>query len=385
MWRRPLYFQDCIRIDEDIWFASGDYNGLYRYQLKEKKLERTATFPHEPFGLEGLFLKMCQYEKKLLFIPQHSKRLYIFDIENMIITDFSIPQLVDNIEPPYFFEAVVYGDHLYMMGAKYPGILKFNLKNGLFEIIDQWIKKLQNEIHLDIKGIYLGMKGVIEGSRFFVPCYQSNRVLEFDMLTEQCCFHKVGNDANRYARLIKSGDIFILVTHDWTETGHVIYWNYADDCCNEIQFDMKPYVDREIVEYLGDIWIFSFISNEICRIENSEKIRYYTVPDTKKTEIVFVRPTEKGLFFSDYVTRSWYNINSIKKVEKVDSWMKECVNLYELEEMLFAEEMPDKILKESNSYTLEYFIKKVDVKDTLRVKEEMGVGKDIYYLCDGGN
>ncbi len=385
MWKEPLYFRDCVCINQEIWFAAGAYNGLYRYLLKEKKLERIAIFPHEPFGQDGLFLKICQYKKRLIFVPQYGKWLCIFHTEELRMESVKIPKLTEDVALPYFCEAVVYGDCVYMMGAGYPGILKFNFLDDSFEIIDHWFKKLRDEVHLSRKEFYLGMKGVVDGSKFFIPCYQCNRVLEFDMRTGQYCFHKVGNEKNTYVRLIKSGDAFVLVTHDHTDMACVVYWDYIDGHCREVQFNMKPYIDREIVEHEGDTWVFSWISNEICRVKESGEINQYLVPDTEETEIVFVRAVEEGLFFSDCITQHWYKINSCRKAEKIGPLMKDCIAPSELEKMLLAEEMPNQILPECFKYSLEYLIKKTIKKGSVSVDKGICVGKEIYRFCNGGN
>lgn len=385
MWRRPLYFKDCVRLNQDIWFASGDYNGLYRYQMKEKKIERIAIFSHEAFRQESLFLRICQYKKSLIFVPQESKRLYIFNTEDMHMTDIEIPKLTPDIEPPYFCEAMVYEDSIYMMGAKYPGILRFDFQRGSFEIIDQWLKELQDEINMNRKEIFLGMRGVIEGRNIFMPCYQCNRVLEFDIATNKYRLHKVGSDENRYARLIKLHDTFVLVTHNQTDMCHVVYWNYTDGQHREIQFAMKPYIDRGIIEYLGDTWIFSLISNEICQVKDSGEVSFCAIPNTKEVEIMFMATIKGELFFSDYLTQFWYKVDSFKNVEKVCPWVKDSVSLNELEERLLGEEMPNHLLFESPCYPLEYLIKKTNIADHSYVIRKEETGRGIYRLCSVGN
>ena len=181
MLKRPFYFVDYIQINNEIWFTSGDYNGLYKYNLEEKRTERIAIFPYEPFEQVGLFLKMVQYKNSLIFVPATAKRIYIFNIEGGGFTDVKIPGLSDILQPIYFGEAVIYKEYLYLLGVRYPGIVKINLESYEVEIVDQWLDELSDEIMLDKNENILGYGGVVEEDRFLIPCYQCNRVLEFNM------------------------------------------------------------------------------------------------------------------------------------------------------------------------------------------------------------
>ncbi len=63
----------------------------------------------------------------------------------------------------------------------------------------------------------------MEEDRFLIPCYQCNRVLEFNMNTGEYCFHEIGNKVNKYVRMIRIKDTYVLVTHDNEEICHVIF------------------------------------------------------------------------------------------------------------------------------------------------------------------
>ncbi|MDE7324000.1 MAG: hypothetical protein K2N73_15065 [Lachnospiraceae bacterium] len=384
MIKRGFYFQDCIRINNDIWFASGDYNGLYRYNVGNKRTERVALFPNEPFYQESLYIKICFYDNNLIFIPQYGKRINIYNLYNKLLVDIEIPNLTESIQPPYFCEAVVYKQYLFMMGAKYPGIIKVNLENYEVEIIDQRFIKLQNEICMNIYGIFLGTEGVLEANKFFIPCYQCNKVLEINLDIGEYCLYEVGSKNNQYARIIKAGDTFVLVTHNVKNDGYVVFWDYEKDTCEEVHFEMRGYVDRAVIEYLGDIWILSYASNEICRVGIRDKqVNYYSVPDVDNLGIIFARVVDNELLFCDYYTQSWYKINNSMVIEKVLEKIDECVSEKEIEKRLLEDEFENKLYDEKTSY-LEFFIKKVQKSETLYSDKKSGalIGKNIYKLCN---
>lgn len=384
MIKRGFYFQDCIRIDDNVWFASGDYNGLYKYNVGNKSTERVTLFSGESFGQESLYIKICLYDNNLIFIPQYGKRISIYNFFKNLLVDIEIPKLTENIQPPYFCEAVVYKHYLFMMGAKYPGIIKVNLEKYEVEIIDYQFEKLRKETHTNIHEISLGTEGVLEANRYFIPCYQCNKVLEINLDTNEYRFYEVGSKDNKYARLIKTNNIFVLVTHNVKNDGCVVFWNYENNTYEEVHFGMKAYVDRAIIEYMGDIWILSYISNEICRVGFRDKqVIHYSVPDVEKLGIVFARVVDDELLFCDYYTQAWYKVNKSVEIEKVLERINECISEKEIEKQLLEEEFENKLYDEKTSY-LEFFIKKIQRFETLGSYEKRSafIGKEIYKLSN---
>lgn len=376
-----FYFQDYVHIDKDIWFTSGDYNGLYKYNLEEKRTELVAVFPHEPYYQFGLFLKMCQYKKNLIFVPQYSKRIYIFNIDNGFLTNIKIPKLTEALQPPYFCEAVVYDNCLYMMGAKYPGIVKINLEDYSAVIIDQWVKELQNEANFDMRGIWLGMEGVLENNRFLIPCYQCNRILELDLCTNEFRFYEVGSKKNRYARMIKAGNIFILVTHDEKNGCCVVFYEPLKKCCEEVQCNMQAYVDRFVIEYLNGIWILSPVSNEICCIKLSDReVSCYSIIGSERSDIVFARVVNEELFFCDCYTQAWYKINNLGLIEKIETNIIDAQNIIEIEQRIISQKMQDYFTGEYVSYPFSVWMKQIINQNSFPKKFNQieNVGKTIY-------
>ena len=357
---QALCFQDCIRIDNNIWFTSLDYNGLYRYNLDEKKTERIGDFTYEPFEQVGLFIKICRYKNNLIFVPQYSKRIYIYIIDIGIFKDIQIPKLTENLSGPYFFEAVVFEKYIYMMGAMYPGILKVNLETYEVEVIDWWLKKLQSEVRINTNELLLGREGALQYNNFWIPCYQCNRVLEFNLETDEFHLHEVGRKENRYARMIKSGDRFVLVTYNSEDICRIVFWDSSSGSYEEVQVDIKACVDRCIIEFLDNIWLFSLSSNEIYCIDIREKrIDFNSVPDVPKIGIEFAKAVNDGLFFFDYITQAWYKINNLGAIEKIAEGIQEGLNKDELEELFLKEVSKDKLIYENRYHSLEFLMKYV--------------------------
>lgn len=360
MMTQALYFQDCIHVGDDIWFASDDYNGLYKYNIKEKKTERIGEFSHEPFSQYGLFLKMCRYKNNLIFVPQWSKRIYIYNIDTGIFKDIQFLKPAEDLQGPYFFEAVVHEEYIYMMGASYQGILKVNLETYEVEVLDQWLRKLQREVNINKDKPILGLEGILKDHSFWIPCYQCNKIMEFNLDTGEFRFHEVGKKENRYARMIRSGDQFVLVTHNKEDFCRIVFWNYSKGSYEEVQVDMKAYVDRCIIEYLDKIWLMSFVSNEIYCVDIRDKrFVFNSISDTSKAVIGFAKVINEELFFYETVTQIWHKINNLGVIEKTDLSIIECMTEDELEALFLKEGLADNLIHEDRYRSLKFLMKYV--------------------------
>jgi thiol-disulfide isomerase/thioredoxin len=79
------WFDDCIKIENHIWFASAEYNGLFKLDLDNRKVECIGYFEDEDI-VTTLFNDVKNYNNKLIFIPCFAKHIHIYDIENHEMT-----------------------------------------------------------------------------------------------------------------------------------------------------------------------------------------------------------------------------------------------------------------------------------------------------------
>lgn len=356
-----LWFEDYVKVGDDIWFAAGNYNGLYRFNMLSKEVKRVATFPGEQVVKEWAFKRVRLWERQLVFMPAYADAVYTFDLEKEIFERIDVLEADELLEYQLsckFQCYEIYGEWLYLIGCEYPGIIKVNL-------INHQIKKLINIPK--VEGIF-GGGIVVERSNIYITCFTSNKILILDMDTDCFDMIEVGNGRNKYNGIHKVGQEYYLVRCD---NDNIIRWNHENGNCTEIElrFD-KHYIDRKICQTQNYIWVFSYISNEIFRINknnyNISKIRS-DYPDDRMM-LVFCEEMQDGIYFLNMYDGEWHILREDGIDEDLHFIMKEpdAINLMK---QFFKEGAVKKkgVLSESEDSiaTLELFLKVLESEDKI--------------------
>lgn len=289
-----LYFETCIKMENDIWFSATNYNGLYRYNLKDKIVKKVALFPNEEMWQMDLYHNMCRYQNLLVFIPHYAERISIYDMKTEVLRQIELPI---SYKPLNFLGGVVYHDMLYMFGYKYPGIIKVDLNTGKHKVIYE-----TNEVDSDVEDPYFGDVAT-EGNYVYIPCQQQNSVLILDMDYDAIKKKSVGKGPVGYSRIVKDGQVLYLLERD---TNNLVLWDIRTDIWYEVALHFEePYVDAHISYNSKYIWIVSIISGEVYIVEKEtgkkQKIHLKNLPI-----IEYIAPYENGIYFVNGISGSWY-------------------------------------------------------------------------------
>ena len=344
-----LYFDNCIKLGDIIWFSAANYNGLYRYNLKNKSTERVTIFPNEEMWQMALYHSMCLYHDSLVFIPHWAKRISIYNTKTEMISQIEMPDFVVQLcDEPNFLCGVVYRDMLYMIGYKYSGIIKVDLKTKECKIIyeaDEWVNVSMEP--------YFG-EVAVEDNYIYIPCQFQNSVLILDMNYDKAEKKRVGKDSNRYCRIVKDGQNFYLIDKN---TNNFVSWNVENDIWYETEVCFKePYFDALIVYSKKYIWVISVLSGEICIVEK----------DTGKSQNAYLRnkpvveyavTCNDGVYFVDGCTGNWYFVDIQGTITNLHIKIEEPENIG-MEEIWkgFSPARFGGIVGERPPYTLPYLI-----------------------------
>lgn len=74
-----LQFDTCYVQDDTLWISALLFNGLFKYNLKSRKLEHVGQFPNEKFIGRLHFHRIIEVDEKLYFTPCESQHIHIFD------------------------------------------------------------------------------------------------------------------------------------------------------------------------------------------------------------------------------------------------------------------------------------------------------------------
>ena len=295
----------CIRIENNIWFSATNYNGLYQYNLGNGITKRIGDFPNEDLWQGGLYHNVCLYQHSLVFIPHQGRWLSIYDIDKKIFKQVEMPNYrLAQDDVGKFLEGVVYQDKVYVVGYRFPGIIKVDLNTYETEIVYEVHENPGND---GVYSVYFGAQAAVDGNLLYIPCLYHNSVLIFDMNHDEAIQVEIGEDFSRYIRIVRDDSKFYLVTKD---TSHLVVWDKNTSNWYEIELNFrKNYVDALICCNEEYIWVISPVSGEIYRIEKVDyKVHYIDL--SRVLNIDYAIEYKDGICFIDYNTGNWYYLNS---------------------------------------------------------------------------
>ncbi len=348
MWNKKLWFIDCIRVDDKIWFASGNYNGLYCYDITDHKVKWIADFPEELFNVEYLFLKMYKDKDNLIFLPMFAKDVHIFNLISKQFTKIENPRIFPNP----FADGRVFGKYLHLFGHNYYGILKVDLESKKIETVDGVLEQIEQGTFMDRKGLLFGLQAVEIENKVYLPSWQNNRLVEYDMENGICRCYEVGSEANGYYGVYQMKDGLALLT--WNN-GCVVFWYgeyyeevvYCEDCS----------LDKHLCVMDNAVWIIPCRTNKLYKIDSKNKIvREFRIDenDDNEKDIGFAEVYKNQLFLCDTMG-NWYRVSNGREetVEKL------CMSLEEprsREELLWIAAQDGKPVCEGGLYSIDCLI-----------------------------
>jgi len=167
-----LWFEDYVQIGDEIWIASGLFNGLFKYDLFYNRAEFISYFSNEKMIGQRLFSGIVNYNKKLYFIPFYATRFFIYDLENKNLYPMSGVQKKSQL----WNVCCCYGNKIVMFHNTKDCILIYDIETEKFHTIHN-IKKDN-----DISGYYIG-KGTVLNNIFYIGNSSNNIIVSIDLET----------------------------------------------------------------------------------------------------------------------------------------------------------------------------------------------------------
>lgn len=122
-------------IDDAIWMAVRNFNGLLEYNIREKTISGFFTFPGEKKDGRYLVGKIYQVKNELCCIPISASAIYYFSIIHHSFRRVELPpkyQMLKN----RFSAWCNKGKNVYLFSIDYDEIIVFNMETEKFSIIN---------------------------------------------------------------------------------------------------------------------------------------------------------------------------------------------------------------------------------------------------------
>ena len=212
--------------DDFIWCTTFHDPYLYKIDIQSGNMDAVTKILDDTENFES-YIYLFLTKEVFIFVPIAQDKLIVMERETLQQSIYDIPfKNHFNDTPnlkffPLFLNGIIYDSNLYFWGAMYDGIIKFNLTDKQFSIIDDFVKKLQIKHFNEILTIFYYTK--IEDT-IFLPFANSNAVLEFSLKDESTILHYVGDEKQRYISCAFDDEYIWLIPRNIL-TGKIIKWN----------------------------------------------------------------------------------------------------------------------------------------------------------------
>ena len=218
--------EDSLRIDNRMYFVSGEFNGLFYSDAGEEIAHLVGSVPGEFIDQTRLYDSMqCIGGRYVCLIPFCASEIAIYDTKTDSFTKISLPDKVKE-KKVKFMPAAVVGDDIYLFEIM--GDCIYKLSSG-FELIEvcSWRDKLDNDIIFDSSDAYFRYQLQVVKDSIYIPFCNANALLVYNYILNACSIKRFGCDDNGYSGIRLCGDSFYLSPRNVGNYG--IRWDLKND------------------------------------------------------------------------------------------------------------------------------------------------------------
>lgn len=250
-----LWFEDCIKIENEFWYASGRVNGLFKSGITNGETELVGLFEGESADRWRLFSGMVRQGNKLFFIPYTASRLFVYDLDAKRME----PVILNSVEPQYLLCCAVHDEKILMIHANKDSFLVYDTVSSEVCMLDGYRKRF------GITGRCVE-EGILKRGKFYTGCEKNNRMLIVDLENMRLESVKIGIDNTGYKMIGEKSEY--LLACDEKENVYKIDLSgkiLEKMTCLE-RVNMRDDYNNKIIIMNDDLYVFSFTENKIKRI-----------------------------------------------------------------------------------------------------------------------
>ncbi len=206
----PLSAEGGVVADGALWFAAVNYNALCKMDLETQVVSFvTRLSPKYGWDSDHLYSLAAYYEGRLIFFPVFADEVLDYDIKTGRSCRFpvTVPELNGEMIPKFRSAACV-GNNLWIMPQGCHRILSYDLKHKKLVEYADWFGRL-DVAPVSSGSIFGG--GIAVGGLLWLPCLQTNGIVEFD--TEHAIekLHRMGDSDGRFSTIVYANKRFWLI------------------------------------------------------------------------------------------------------------------------------------------------------------------------------
>lgn len=401
LWFNDFYLKDI----DSLIFSAGNFNGLYEFSLKEKKLIFLGIFKNENILERQLYGEVHRYKDKLVFIPLSAVNIAIYDLNENEFDSVALPfpKASCGFECK-FLNSTIYNDRVFMFPGYAPYIIEFDMTNRKIVEHNNWYKQYITKWGKK-SNLLFSFDMVKVDDTVYLPSAQHNGLFKYNIGTNEYQFIDILSEFNRVSTLAYDGEYF------WcsTDNGKLLRTDLYGKVSEQIDIYLKFGINGSFVSSVyddGDLWLFSSQVSNVLRIrcndlENDFEIITYSEVEKEYTSmeyhtVNFVKKKEKYIFFmsrsdrklkfisknsiGDYlgciIDKTGYSDKCIDDTDVSQSYMDHMCKRW-----FYCKENEKQLLVEQSVFsgTLDFFIKIVKERSKKEVENfYLNIGTAIY-------
>lgn len=270
----PLFFEDCVLIEEQIFFVGYYITALFSMDIHTGEVRYIDRIPNEMIVQAHLVCKILNYKNCLVLIPARTTNNFIwfYDLEKKNWSSISFED--KGIKAPYeqFEYAIIYENELFAVGCYYPSIVCIDLndkKQSYYEIFE-------NDFQIHSLGTCVNIE-----NRLYIPSPISNNVVVFDMNSKQHKCLSIGSENNSYSGIVKKGEEIWLSPIKNTA---MVKWDGRDGITEydlpDVFQNRSGYIFNGITQYKNKVYVYGLKGKLSFCFSDGQYKKYEIIEDS---------------------------------------------------------------------------------------------------------
>lgn len=184
-------FYDIVFDGEYGWFCDTYTNTLCRISMNTASISIEAMIPFDGNIRPLQYGFIAKAGDILVLAPRDAFVVLAYHIVDKTFQKIEIDaKTIEQIGAYNLFSGVkIYDGNAYLIPGRFPGMLRLNLSSMKITCLNDWYEPLKQKIHnFDLGRVMFARCNCREGNKLYLPCWQGNIVMVFDLEKESYFF-----------------------------------------------------------------------------------------------------------------------------------------------------------------------------------------------------
>lgn len=216
-----IEFEDCVRIDDNIYMIDRNINLLYRMNITNGDIKIASSMPEENILAPRLGSKIIHNNGNLYFAPMNAKKIWKWNISSGKWTGFERKYIRNWTDQGDMFQAIQYNNKIFFIGCLYPAIIILDLDSEKLTYLEEPYQHINPKAEEEKDACFRTDYVQIENTIYIASCV-SNEVLKLNMDSYEYEFISVGESDYKYSGICFDGNKFYLSPR---KTSPIVIWD----------------------------------------------------------------------------------------------------------------------------------------------------------------